>query len=369
MTQYHQAAGSLLRQVQTLSTSGARAVEIFTDDGAICLAIPQLAYDVPGTVPHMNGGDSDTEMLLLRWDGSGFGETGRLPAPGGEDAEHFIIDGVAYLATASARAGRGPYEPNTVSTIYRRDAGGWQVFQRIPTFFAKQWRHFVIEGRHFLALAQGVTIDTAVAVNPRASAIYAWNGTRFESFQVIEGLWGYNFHHVEIDGRHLLAYADHVGPSGLLAWTGLGFEPFQTFSDKGGRAFATMWIDGELQLAFANIHGPSTVYSWDGAGFVELQQFLGAGGREFAHRVVGGVPYLVLVNFIEGTPQAPRTDLTSHLYRWNGGQWAVAESFPTFGATDAAFFESGGVTHLVVTNSLTADVRFRQDAVVYAVDI
>lgn len=364
----HQATRNVLRQVQALPTSGARAAELFTDDGAICLAIPQLAYDISGTPAHMNGGDSDTDLLVLRWDGAGFRETARLPAPGGEDAERFVIDGIAYLATASARSGKGPYEPNIVSTIYRRDTAGWQVFQQIPTFFAKQWRHFVIDGQHFLALAQGVTIETAIATNPRASAIYLWNGAQFEPFQILEGLWGYNFHPVEVDGRHFLAYADHVGPSGLLAWTGHGFEPFQSLSDKGGRAFATIWIDGQLQLAFANIHGPSVIYRWTGTNFAELQQFPGAGGREFAHRVIGGTPYLVQVNFIEGTPHAPRTDLVSHLYRWNGGQWVVAESFPTFGATDAAFFESGGTTYLVVTNSLTADVRFRQDAIVYAVD-
>jgi hypothetical protein len=369
MTPNEQATGGMLRRVQALPTSGARAAEIFADHGATFLAIPQLAYDVPDAAAHMNGGDSDTELLILRWDGTEFMESVRLPAPGGEDAEHFIIDGTAYIATASARSGKGPYEPNIVSTIYRQGADGWEVFQQIPTFFAKQWRHFTIDGRHFLALAQGVTIETAVPTNPRASAIYVWNEGRFEPFQVIEGLWGYNFHHFEVNDRHFLAYADHVGPSGLLAWTGSGFEPFQTFSDKGGRAFTTMWIDGQLQLAFANIHGPSVVYRWDGASFAELQQFSGSGGREFAYRVIGGIPYLVLVNFIEGTPQAPRTDLLSHIYSWTGDTWSLVESFPTFGATDAAFFESSGDLYLVVTNSLTTNVRFRQDAIVYAVDI
>ena len=56
----------LLREVQRLATSGARAVEVFEADG-LMLAVPQLALDVPGTPAHMNGGSSDTDLLLWRW--------------------------------------------------------------------------------------------------------------------------------------------------------------------------------------------------------------------------------------------------------------------------------------------------------------
>ena len=100
----------LLKRIGSLPTSGARAAEIFRIDGAIHLAVPQLAYDVADTPAHMNGGDSDTDMLMFRWDGTGFVEEARLAVPGGEDAEFFTIDGSHYLATASARSGKGPYQ-------------------------------------------------------------------------------------------------------------------------------------------------------------------------------------------------------------------------------------------------------------------
>jgi hypothetical protein len=55
---------------------GARAVEPIAVDGMEGLAIPQLAYDVAGQEPSMHGGDSTTELLLLRRDEGRF-----TPAP------------------------------------------------------------------------------------------------------------------------------------------------------------------------------------------------------------------------------------------------------------------------------------------------
>ena len=72
-------AGSLLVEHQRLATSGARAVLPFRTDSQLRLAIPQLAVDIPGTPPYMNGGDSNIDMLLYRWSGGRFTEDGRFP--------------------------------------------------------------------------------------------------------------------------------------------------------------------------------------------------------------------------------------------------------------------------------------------------
>lgn len=55
-----------LTEVQRIPSSGARAVEPVAVAGFDLLAIPQLAKDAPGSPPGMNGGDSDTKLLLLR---------------------------------------------------------------------------------------------------------------------------------------------------------------------------------------------------------------------------------------------------------------------------------------------------------------
>ena len=112
-----------LNAVARLQTSGARAVEPFHIDGALFVAVPQLAIDIPGQKPDINGGDSDASLLVFRADNGGFVEHQRLDAPGGEDAEFFRIGGRNFLATASIRTGRGPYEFGTESLIFEWRAG------------------------------------------------------------------------------------------------------------------------------------------------------------------------------------------------------------------------------------------------------
>jgi hypothetical protein len=154
-----------------IPTSGARAVEPFRLDGMGLLAIPQLATDIPGQPAHMNVGDSDTELLLLRQTADGYEPFQTLPVPGGEDAEFFRIDDRAFLATASIRRGHGPYEFSTESTLYSWTGSRFAPFQAFPGFAAKQWRYFTVAGRHFLALAQGVALPGTESVN-RPSLIF-----------------------------------------------------------------------------------------------------------------------------------------------------------------------------------------------------
>jgi len=358
-------AGTLLVEHQRLATSGARAVLPFHTDSTLRLAVPQLAVDIPGTPPDMNGGDSNIDMLLYRWSGGRFIEDGGLPVPGGEDALFFRIGGDEFLATASIRSGSGPYDLNVDSILYRRAGAGWEAFQRFPTFAAKQWHYFVVGNRHFLALAQGVTMDGPVARNPRRSCLFEWDGNTFVDFQTLDGGWGYNWVDFDIDGQHFLGYADHTSPSGLMIWNGQSFEPFQEFSPQGGRAYEFFRADGHAWLAFANLTGESFLYRWHAGRFVPHQSLGGPGAREFAVAETAQAFYLVKINFIHGTPAAPKTDLKSCIYQWKNGQLAVVEEFPTSGGTDAAVFAADGQLHVAVSNSLTRDIRFREDTVIY----
>jgi len=358
-------ASPLLAEHQRLATSGARGVLVFHTGTELHLAIPQLAVDIPGTPPYMNGGNSDVDMMLYRWSGGRFIEDGRLPVPGGEDAVYFQIGDAEFLATASVRTGSGPYDLNADSVLYRRAGGGWEVFQRFPSFAAKQWHYFAIGSRHFLALAQGVTLDGAVARNPRRSCLFEWDGHQFIDFQTLEGGWGYNWVFFDIDGQSFLGYADHTGPSGLMIWNGRIFAPFQEFAPQGGRAYQFFRADGQAWLAFANLTGESFLYRWQAGHFVPHQSLGGPGAREFALAHTARGLYLVKVNFIHGTPAAPKTDLMSCIYEWRQGQLALAEEFPTSGATDATTFAVGGQTYLAVANSLSRDIRFREDTLIY----
>ena len=354
-----------LTERMRIPTTGARAVAPFTLDGRSYLAIPQLSSDAEGTPPGMNGGDSDTDLLLLRREGDGYEPHQRLPAPGGEDAEFFRIGDQAYLAVASIRSGRGPYDYEVGSAMFNWDGQRFVPFQSISTFAAKQFRHFEIDGRHFLGLAQGVSLPRYQDRN-RASLIFEWDGARFEPFQEIPSQWAYNWHHVQLDGQHYLAHADNRDPSRLYRWDGARFVEHQTLAEAEGRAFADFTVDGDTYLACAVLGGDSQLLRWDGQRFVPYQVLPGAGGREFAVVRGGGHVYLVRVNFLTGTHEDPTTSLDSLVYRWTGGKLEVVERFPTSGGTDVAVYPDGAETFVAVSNSLTADVKFSTETVVYS---
>jgi hypothetical protein len=359
----------LLKLHQSLPTSGARRAALFEIDGTLYLGVPQLAEDVAGTPAYMNGGNSDIDALIYRWTEGRFEEAERLRVPGGEDMAFFTIAGERYLATASIRTGSGPYDLNAVSTVFRLQQGRWAPHQGIETFAAKQCYAFSFSGRSFLGLAQGVTLPGVEARHPRESRILEWDGASFREFQVLQGRWGYGFSYFEIGGVQYLAYADHTSPSLLYRWDGRAFSPLQSFSAQGGRAFRVFAADNTWWLAFANISGESTLYRWDEGQFIPCQSLGGPGGRAFELFEAAGELYLVRVCFIEGTPASPKTDLLSQIYRWHAGAFRVIDEFPTFGGTDAAVVTRDSQRFLVVANSLTAGVRFRQDTLVYRLHV
>jgi hypothetical protein len=351
-----------LKEMLRLPTSGARAVEQFVLEGETYLAIPQLAQDLPQTEPNMNGGNSNTTVLLFRRAADTYIEQQRLPSPGGEDAEFFSLGERHFLAIASIRSGQGPYQFAVDSVIYEWRGNRFEEFQRIPTVAAKQWRHFTIGDRHFLALAQGVVVE---GVKNVASQIYEWNGTRFEPFQEIPSQWAYNWHFFAVERQLFLAHADHMQPSVLYRWNGSRFEPFQSLVETQGRAFITFEIDGATYLVCARLQTDSPVFRWNGNAFGEYQQLAGPGAREFALIKDSRHLYVLRVNFILGTPANPQTALNSQIYRWQDGALSAVDVFPTFGGTDLCTWREDEQQYVAVSNSLSADRRFRTDTLIY----
>jgi hypothetical protein len=361
-----------LTEVQRLPTSGARAVEPVRVGGRHLLAIPQLARDAPGAPPGMNGGASDAGLLLLRRQAGRFEPWATLPAPGGEDAEFFTIGERSFLAVASIRTGAGPYEFATTSTIFEWRGGGFVPFQRVPTFAAKQWRHWQAGGRHFLGLAQGVVVPPGPGgegEDPnRDSVVYEWTGESFAEFQRIPSRWAYNWHAFGAGGEFFVAHADHAGPSVLYRWDGERLRPHQVLAAESGRAFATFTGDGESYLVVACIAAPTRVLRLEDGQFTEVQVLDGLGARELAVAQYHGRTLLIRVNFILGTPADPRPELDSQVYAWDGGQLREVATFPTCGGTDVAVLNDGAGgdrVQLVVTNSLTPGLRFAAETVCY----
>jgi hypothetical protein len=369
-----------LTEVQRIPTWGARAVEPVQAGGRDLLAIPQLAKDVPGGPPGMNGGDSDTELLLLnRAAGGRYAPWAALPAPGGEDAEFFTIGDRSFLAVASIRTGAGPYEFDTTSTIFEWRGDGFTPFQEVPTLAAKQWKHWQVDGRHFLGLAQGVIFPPGPAgpgptVNQQSAAsrdsvVYEWNGESFTEFQRIPSHWAYNWHAFRAGGEFFVAHAEHAGPSVLYRWDGALLAPHQTLAAQSGRAFATFDDGGESYLVVACIAAPTRLLRLTDGQFTQAQVLDGLGGRELAVARCAGRTLLIRVNFILGTPADPQPALDSQVYEWDDGALHVVATFPTCGGTDVAVLGEGdgnaGSVELIVTNSLTPGLRFAAETVRY----
>jgi hypothetical protein len=364
-----------LTEIQRIPTSGARAVAAFTVAGRQLLAIPQLARDTPGSPPGMNGGDSDTDCLLLQSAGGHFEPWSALPAPGGEDAEFFTIGGRSFLAVASIRTGSGPYELAAESQIFTWDRDRFVPFQSVATFAAKQWKHWTIGERHFLGLAQGV-VRPESAVGPggqdrnRDSVVYEWDGSSFAPQQQIPSLWAYNWHSFWIGNDFFVAHADHAGASVLYRWDGSQLRPRQALAAAGGRAFATFGEAGATYLVVACISAPTTVLRWDGDQFTRIQTLDGLGGRELAVVRAHGLLLVIRINFILGTPADPRPVLDSQIYAWDGAALRVVAEFPTCGGTDVAVLrQPGGDIELVVSNSLTPQLRFAAETVRYSLSL
>ena len=354
-----------LTELQRIRTSGARAVEGFRIDGLDLLAIPQLALDVPNSVPGMNAGDSNTDLLLMVRENGQYVPFSAIAAPGGEDAEFFSIGERSFLAVASIRSGAGPYEYSTTSTIHEWSAGSFTAFQSVETHAAKQWKHWQIGDRHFLAMAQGVELPHIPGPN-RDSVIYEWDGSRFVEFQPIPSKWAYNWHPFRVDDSFFVAHADHLEPSRLYRWDGEHFVVHQELLEHAGRAFASFERDGDHHLLVAGLAAPPVVMRWDGKHFVPQQELPGLGGREVRVIEHEGRLFVIRVNFILGTPRDPEPELTSQVYEWRDGALRVAAEFPTCGATDVEIVGVGADVEFVVTNSLSPLVRFANDTVVYS---
>jgi hypothetical protein len=353
-------------ELQRIPTSGARAVCSFSVDGLDLLAVPQLALDVAGAAAGMNVGDSDTELLLLRRDGGPYAPHSVLAAPGGEDAEFFRVGPRAFLAVASIRAGAGPYRYDIESTIFEWSGDRFVPFQALPSFAAKQWRHWQVGERHFLGLAQGIDLPHIEGPN-RNSVIFEWDGTRFAPFQEIASRWAYNWHAFAVDGMSFLAHADHLGPSRLYRWDDGRFVPHQDLPVRAGRAFADFVRDGHHHLLVAGLEDPPEVLRWSGERFEPYQSLTGLGARELRVVELDGRLHVIRVDFVIGTPHDPRVCRQSRVYEWRDGGLAQVLTFPTCGATDVEVLATTpGRVEFAVSNGLSPDLRFATDSTVFA---
>jgi hypothetical protein len=196
--------------------------------------------------------------------------------------------------------------------------------------------------------------------------VFEWDGSSFVEHQRIPSQWAYNWHPFTVGETFYVAHAEHLDASVLYRWDGDRLVPHQTLAARGGRAFASFDADGGSYLLVASLLDPPQLMRWSGERFDVVQTLEGLGARELAVVTCGDRLVVVRVNFILGTPADPTPALDSQVYVWNAGGLELAATFPTSGGTDIAVLDAGDDVQLVVSNSLSPQVRFATDTVVYS---
>ena len=359
-----------LKEYAHIETSGARGVVSFTIGADNYLAFPQLAKDLPDTEANMNGGDSNVDAVIYKWFDGNFVEFQCLSAPGGEHIAFHSFANRNFLAVASIRSGSMPnFEAHLESVIYEWDGEKFVVLQRIPTFAAKDSTFFEIAGELFLGFAEGFVESPDDTDIDTSSHLYHFDGAEFKPFQSLPTKWGYCLQHFIINEKHFLAVADHLQASSIYLWQEGKFTYFQDInSDPGGRDIMPFDVAGESYFAYANLTHNSYVYRWDGSAFIKHQELQNDGGRSFAKLEHDGELYVFLTNFITGTREAPQTLHDAIVYKWHKGELSKVTHYLTYGGTASCPFNIAGQNYLAVSNSLSSDIRFRVDSVVYTID-
>ncbi|WP_244946940.1 hypothetical protein [Legionella israelensis] len=362
-------AKTVLLPYQHLKTSGARDFTPFTIDDSQYIAIPQLSEDIPATPASMNGGNSDVDILIFKWVNGKFHLYQKIPGHGNEGSTFFQIGTQSYLATSSVRSGpKAPYNLHTYAKLYRWDGRYFYPIQQFFSYASKSAYAFSIGNRHFLALANGVVLPDNKMPGNTDSTIYEWNGKKFIPFQSFPTKWGYGWDFFTIDNCHYIALTDHAKASNIYRWDGKKFVLFQSFPKLGGRAFTHFTINGKFYLAYANLLNPSIIYQWNGKEFIKYQSLEGLGGRNFVYFSDHGKHYLFRINFIDGPHTNPKTKLLSPLYEWIDGRFQVIQNIITYGGVNAAVFTINGQQYLGIANSLSEQLRFRTDSIIYKIN-
>ena len=358
-----------LSEYQNIQSSGARCVELFEINGETYLALPQLSEDIAGDPPSMNGGNSDVDVLIFKWQNNKFIEYQLISSHGNEHVNFYKLGERYFLAVASIRSGKQPdFKMNIQSKVYEWKDGYFIEFQAIDTFAAKCCQFFNINDQHFLCFSEGVKEPGADNQGESYSHLYQWDGSQFEPFQSLPSTWGYEITFFEINNRYFLAIADNLESSTIYEWNGQQFTPFQQIAKEGGgRHFCYFQISGDHYIAFANLLHESVLYKWDGKAFIKIQVLEEAGARSFHVLEKNNKTYLFRTNFITGTREQPIAEMDSVIYQWNNKQFQQVLTYKTYGGTDARTFERAERTFLVVSNSLSKEIRFQTPTKVYEI--
>ncbi|KAL3856017.1 hypothetical protein ACJMK2_015214, partial [Sinanodonta woodiana] len=138
------------------------------------------------------------------------------------DVEYFQIDGEHFLAVANHAKGQSQYVDSAILK-WNYKSRLFQEIQTIPTVGAYDWTYFVVDGFHFLALAQTFDGQTTLL----DSVIYVYRGKHFVQFQAIEtnGATDWEFFTIGEEAFLVVSNAYNYGPQNFQ-----GLDTYRTNS-------------------------------------------------------------------------------------------------------------------------------------------
>ena len=333
-------------KVQDLPTRGGRAVEHFSINGTLFLALANYhgdinKYKASSTIYKM---DESTGKLTLYQ---------TLQTRGARNLEYFSLADKHFLAVANYYDGTYLLE----SVVYQWNGKLFVLFQKIPTKGASHVTFFTINSEKYLAVSNyydGSTYSTK-------SVIYKWSGSQFNKFQEIatEGAMGCAA--FVINNNTFMAFANYYNSqqkysvqSTVFKWSGGHFVQMQSLQTYGTQDAKSFNINDHTFLAFANYYSGSKyntdsfIYKWDGIKFVLFQSIPTRGALAWHPFVISGQTYLCVANY-HGDSQKYNTQ--SVVYQASGSRFVNYQEIPTHGATDMTSFEYKGHIYLAVTNN------------------
>ncbi|XP_067372118.1 thrombospondin-type laminin G domain and EAR repeat-containing protein-like [Channa argus] len=225
------------------------------------------------------------------------------------DVEIFSIPSEGLFMAAANRDSR----PG--SGIYKWTEGSFQLYQNISTQEARAWKHFTIDEKIFLVVANSREAE------PELSVIYRWNWRRqrFLRHQTLETHSAVDWEAFSIHNHSFLVVANHR----------------------------------RARDSNHNIH--SVIYKWNpNTKLFEVNQTLSTSGAyDWEFFTVGPYHFLVVANTFDGHTTA----VSSTIYVWLDGCFQTFQNIQTVGATDWETFHIDGRFFLAVANSQKVSSR------------
>ena len=183
--------GTQFVEFQSIATHGAEDWEYF-----------MIGTDYYLVVANYLNKNSD----IYKWNDNKFVEFQSILTDSASDWKHFMINSDHYLIVANDHNDK---THNIDSKIYKWDSNidKFVLFQLIPTNGALDWEHFVIDNDHYLVVANCYN-DLTVNKN---SKIYKWNinTNKFDLFQSIPINGAFDWKYFVINNDHYLAVANY----------------------------------------------------------------------------------------------------------------------------------------------------------------